>query len=477
MSNADLSTTTRKLAILADAAKYDASCSSSGTAKRSSVGGKGIGSTEGSGICHSYAPDGRCISLLKILLTNFCTYDCLYCVNRVSSNVQRARFTVDEVVNLTLDFYRRNCIEGLFLSSGIIQSPDYTMEQVVEVARTLREDHDFRGYIHLKTIPDASPELLAKAGLYADRLSINIELPTHEGLALLAPEKNGPAIRRSMARLRTHIDDAKGEAQDQLKSSVISLPRSLRARRAAAPRFAPGGQSTQMIVGADATNDRTILSASASLYSGYRMRRVYYSAFSPIPDSSSRLPLKQPPLMREHHLYQADWLIRFYGFAHDEIVPDTADDSGKASGMLSLDMDPKLAWALANRAQFPVDVNKAPREMLLRVPGLGVKAVIRILQARRVRQIRLDDLQRLHVPLKKVMPFVLLPDQHPGNTLDAANLQQIIKRSPAQAGLFDEPDIDDPAPARSALLPTPPAELAAQVSIQSCENRSFSWAL
>ncbi len=474
MFNTSLQTTARKLAILADAAKYDASCASSGTSKRNSVGGKGIGSTEGSGICHSYAPDGRCISLLKILLTNFCTYDCLYCVNRVSSNVQRARFTVDEVVNLTLDFYRRNCIEGLFLSSGIIQSPDYTMEQVVEVARTLRQDHDFRGYIHLKTIPDASPELLAKAGLYADRLSINIELPTQEGLALLAPEKDGPAIRRSMARLRAHIDDAKGAAQDQLKSSVISLPRTRKARRAEAPRFAPAGQSTQMIVGADATNDRTILGASASLYSSFRMRRVYYSAFSPIPDASSRLPLQQPPLVREHRLYQADWLIRFYGFAHDEIVPDTAGDS---SGMLSLDIDPKLAWALANRAQFPVDVNTAPREMLLRVPGLGVKAVARILQARRVRQVRAGDLQRLHVPLKKVMPFVLLPDQHPGSLLDAANLLQLIKPSPLQASLFDDAPIADVVPTRSAYLPTPPSEAAVPVSVQSCEERSFSWVL
>ena len=418
-SLSSLQTVQRKLAVLADAAKYDASCSSSGTAKRNSVGGKGIGSTEGAGICHSYTPDGRCISLLKILLTNFCTYDCLYCVNRVSSNVPRARFSVKEVVDLTLDFYRRNCIEGLFLSSGIIQSPDYTMERVVEVARQLREDHDFRGYIHLKTIPDAAPELLAKAGLYADRLSINIELPTQEGLAALAPEKNGPAIAQTMARLRGHIDDAKSAAQDQTKSSIISLPRSLKTRRATAPRFAPGGQSTQMIVGADATNDRTILSASAGLYSGFKMRRVYYSAFSPIPDASKHLPLVQPPLMREHRLYQADWLIRFYGFAHDEIVPD---DANNVSGMLSLDTDPKLAWALANRARFPVNLNTAPREMLLRVPGLGVQSVQRILQSRRVRQVRLGDLQRLHVPLKKVMPFVLLPDHQPGKTLDATHL-------------------------------------------------------
>ena len=432
MSNQTLQ---HKLAVLADAAKYDASCASSGTSKRNSLGGRGIGSTEGSGICHSYAPDGRCISLLKILLTNFCTYDCLYCVNRVSSNVPRARFSVDEVVQLTLDFYRRNCIEGLFLSSGIIQNPDYTMEQVVEVARVLREDHDFRGYIHLKTIPDASPDLLARAGLYADRLSINIELPTASSLQALAPEKDGPSIHRAMGRLRGHIDDAKGAAKDQLRSHIIALPQSRRAQRSAAPVFAPAGQSTQMIVGADATDDRTILGASALLYSDFRMRRVYYSAFSPIPDASARLPLKAPPLIREHRLYQADWLIRFYGFSHDEIVPETA---ASASGMLSLDIDPKLAWALAHRAQFPVDINRAPREMLLRVPGLGVKAVTRILQARRVRNVRADDLLRLHVPLKKVLPFVLLPDHHPGTVLESAHLAAQLTPAPVQAGLFDD---------------------------------------
>ncbi len=424
----------QKLAVLADAAKYDASCSSSGTAKRSSMGGRGIGSTEGSGICHSYAPDGRCISLLKILFTNFCLYDCLYCVNRVSSNVQRARFTVDEVVQLTLSFYRRNCIEGLFLSSGIIQSPDYTMEQVVRVAQVLREDHDFRGYIHLKTIPDASPELLARAGLYADRLSINIELPTVQGLHALAPEKDGAAIERSMARLKGHIDDAKEARVEHAKSSVISLPRTLQVKRAKPPLFAPGGQSTQMIVGADTTSDATILQTTASLYGNYQLRRVYYSAFSPIPDASAKLPLRQPPLIREHRLYQADWLIRFYGFAHDEIVPDAVDGTERGSGMLDLDIDPKLAWALANRAQFPVDVNRAPREMLLRVPGLGVKAVSRILQARRVRRVRADDLLRLHVPLKKVMPFVLLADHHPGAALDAQNLRASL--APVQGDLF-----------------------------------------
>ena len=456
----------QKLAVLADAAKYDASCSSSGTAKRNSVGGKGIGSTEGSGICHSYAPDGRCISLLKILFTNFCVYDCLYCVNRVSSNVPRARFTVAEVVDLTLGFYRRNCIEGLFLSSGIIQSPDYTMEQVVEVARVLREEHDFRGYIHLKTIPDASPELLARAGLYADRLSINIELPTVESLESLAPEKDSAAIRRSMARLRIHIDDAKGARQDEARSSIISLPKSLNAKRARPPRFAPGGQSTQMIVGADATSDSTILQTTATLYSAYQLRRVYYSAFSPIPDASASLPLRQPPLIREHRLYQADWLIRFYGFAHDEIVPDTP------AGMLALDMDPKLAWAIANRGQFPVDVNTAAREMLLRVPGLGVKAVTRILQARRVRKLRADDLLRLHVPLKKVMPFVVLADHQPGASLDAVNLAARLSSrhaaGPVQAGLFDEPALPLQAPAAATLqLAAPPA---------AASERSLAWA-
>ena len=421
----------RKLAILADAAKYDASCASSGTKKRDSRGGRGIGSTEGAGICHSYAPDGRCISLLKILLTNYCVYDCLYCVNRVSSNVERARFQIDEVVQLTLDFYRRNCIEGLFLSSGIIRSPDYTMERVVEVARVLREEHDFRGYIHLKTIPEASPDLLARAGRYADRLSINVELPTVEGLQVLAPEKDGQAIRRSMARLRIHIDDAKGEAKPQPATSQPLI----KPKRARAPQFAPAGQSTQMIVGADASDDRSILATSASLYGAYRMRRVYYSAFSPIPDASRTLPLTQPPLVREHRLYQADWLMRFYGYAHDEIV-------GRGTGMLALHIDPKLAWALAHREQFPVDLNRAPREMLLRVPGLGVRSVDRLLQARRVRRLRADDLERLNVPLKKVLPFVTLPGQLAQATSAIAalesSLQAAQRRAPAEQGsLFD----------------------------------------
>ena len=430
-----------KLAVLADAAKYDASCASSGTTERSSIGGTGIGSTEGSGICHSYAPDGRCISLLKILFTNFCTYDCLYCVNRVSSNVPRARFSVDEVVHLTLDFYRRNCIEGLFLSSGIIQSPDYTMERVVEVARVLREDHDFRGYIHLKTIPEASPELLARAGRYADRLSINIELPTAQGLATLAPEKDGAAIRRSMARLRLHIDEAKQAHRPRPASSQIMMP----PRRARPPRFAPAGQSTQMIVGADAASDGAILATSATLYGSYRLKRVYYSAFSPIPDAARSLPLRAPPMVREHRLYQADWLMRFYGFGHEEIV-------GAGHGMLSLDIDPKLAWALAHREQFPVDLNRAAKEMLLRVPGLGVKAVGRLLQARRVRRLRAGDLERLHVPLAKVLPFVELVDHRPGREPADAALRARLAwpaSSAMQSSLFG----DDGSPAAAAASP------------------------
>ena len=407
----------RKLAILADAAKYDASCASSGTEKRDSRNGKGVGSTDaGMGICHSYAPDGRCISLLKILLTNACNYDCLYCVNRASSNVPRARFTVDEVVTLTIDFYRRNYIEGLFLSSGIIRNADYTMEQVVSVARKLREEHHFKGYIHLKTIPEADDALIAEAGKYADRLSINIEVPEETSLARLAPEKDIRAIRRTMGRLRLKLDEAKAAKKDD------------RAIRAATPRFAPAGQSTQMIVGADAASDNTILHTSANLYGSYKLKRVYYSAFSPIPDASRSLPLRAPPLVREHRLYQADWLMRFYGFDVGEIVePD--------KGMLSLEIDPKLAWALRNRDRFPLDVNRASREELLRVPGFGAKAVNRIIATRRVSSIRAGDLARLHIPRNKALPFIVLPDHRPAcSVLDSENLAERFKPKATQLG-------------------------------------------
>ncbi len=397
----------RKLAILADAAKYDASCASSGSIKRDSRAGKGVGSTSGGmGICHSYAPDGRCISLLKILLTNFCVYECSYCVNRASSQVQRARFTVDEVVKLTLDFYKRNYIEGLFLSSGIIQSADYTMEQLVNVARSLRKTHDFRGYIHLKTIPDASPELLRQAGLYADRLSINIELPSKQSLTLYAPEKNPATIHRAMGQLRQHIDESKESRQR--RKNIASAPQS-KATKASRFLFSPAGQSTQMIVGADASSDNKILTLANYLYGKYQMRRVYYSAFSPIPDAAQVLPAKAPPLMREHRLYQADWLLRFYGFTVDEI----SGCHGERAGMLDLDIDPKLAWALHHRDIFPVNVNRATREVLLRVPGIGAIGANRIIQSRRFRKLRYADLAKCGVVVKKVAPFVETSDYSP----------------------------------------------------------------
>ena len=407
--------TRQKLAILADAAKYDASCASSGTAKRDSRGGKGVGSTEGMGICHAYAPDGRCISLLKILLTNSCIFDCHYCINRKSSNVRRARFTAQEVVQLTLAFYKRNYIEGLFLSSGIIRSSNYTMEQLVEVARSLREDNDFRGYIHLKTIPDADPELVHQAGLYADRVSINVELPTVGGLERLAPEKSATRIEGAMKSMKGAIEDG----------------RDARAKYRSAPKFAPAGQSTQMIVGADSASDRDIVRKASGLYDRFALRRVYYSAFSPIPDASAVLPLKRPPLMREHRLYQSDWLMRFYGFKPNEVVAATDD-----AGMLPLDIDPKLAWALKFRESFPVDVNRAPKEMLLRVPGLGTKAVGRILQSRRWRKMTLDDVARLTVSVAKVRPFITTVDWRPTLLTDRADLRSLVAPRERQLELF-----------------------------------------
>jgi putative DNA modification/repair radical SAM protein len=403
-----------RLAILSDAAKYDASCSSSGTEKRDSARSGGLGSTEGSGICHAYAPDGRCISLLKILLTNFCVYDCAYCINRSSSNVERARFTAEEVVWLTLEFYRRNYIEGLFLSSGIIRSSDYTMGEMVRVVRDLRVKHGFRGYIHLKSIPEASPDLIEEAGLYADRLSINIELPTDSGISRFAPEKRPQNIRRAMGDLRLKIEAA---SEPTLQSK----------RR---KRFVPGGQSTQMIVGADGANDATILGTSARLYGSYGLKRVYYSAFSPIPDSSVSLPLVKPPLVREHRLYQADWLYRFYGFGVDEIT------AGNADGMLDLDLDPKLAWALAHRDTFPVDVNAAERERLLRVPGFGTKTVRAILSSRRFRRLRLEDIGRLGASVRKVQAFIVADGWSPRRLVDRPDLRSMFAPQPEQLRLL-----------------------------------------
>lgn len=403
-----------KLAILADAAKYDASCASSGAPRRSAAPGKGMGSTTGMGICHSYTPDGRCVSLLKILLTNFCLYDCLYCINRRSSDIPRARFSVEEVVDLTLSFYRRNYIEGLFLSSGIIRNADYTMEQLVQVARTLREVHEFRGYIHLKTIPEASPDLVAAAGRYADRLSVNIELPTRDALSALAPEKNDVSIKRTMGAIRLKLDE-KADAG------------------AKAPRFSPAGQSTQLIVGADQSSDAVIMQTAETLYRSYKLRRIYYSAFSPIQRASARLPNRAPPLMREHRLYQADWLLRYYDFSPAEL------SQAMPGGHLDLTVDPKTTWALANRHLFPLDVNRAERHLLLRVPGLGVRVVDRIIRSRRHRQLRYADLKTLGATLKRARHFICTIDYRPSATgeIDGERLRRAIDAAPIQPSLFD----------------------------------------
>ncbi len=409
----------QKLEILADAAKYDASCASSGGTKRNARNG-GMGSTTGAGICHAYTPDGRCVSLLKILLTNFCRYDCAYCVSRRSSNVERARFSVAEVVQLTLDLYRRNCIEGLFLSSGIARSEDDTMGDLVRVAKALRTEHDFRGYIHLKTIPGASEDLVAEAGRYADRLSMNVELPSEDSLAAYAPEKNATSIKRGLAATRALIE---GTAVARRRASGTI-------GRAAPPRFAPAGQSTQVIVGADRTDDIAILNASASLYASYGLKRVYYAAFSPTGHPSAQLPQTATPLMREHRLYQADWLLRFYGFSLRDLA------AAAPSGMLRSDIDPKLAWALEHREHFPIDVNCADRETLLRVPGLGIRAVDRIIAARRLGKLRLDNILRLSGALARARPFIVTVDWRPTALLDDAHLRRRLAPQPVQLALF-----------------------------------------
>ncbi|TWU15873.1 putative DNA modification/repair radical SAM protein [Allorhodopirellula heiligendammensis] len=402
-----------KLAVLADAAKYDASCASSGS--KTTRPGATLGSTEGMGICHSYTPDGRCVSLLKVLLTNYCIYDCQYCVNRISSDTPRARFTVDEVVDLTLEFYRRNYIEGLFLSSGIIQNSDYTMEQLTAVAKKLRTDHGYGGYIHLKTIPNATQALIDEAGRWADRLSVNIELPTEQDLVQLAPEKKKPVIEGAMSGIRQRIEEYKQDTKAGFKP----------------PRFAPAGQSTQMIVGATGTPDAEILQTASSLYAAQRLRRVYYSAYSPIPHADARLPGQSPPLVREHRLYQADWLIRFYGFDANEIVTEVDQN-------LSLEMDPKLAWAIANRHFFPVDVNRASREELLRIPGVGVRTVDRILKIRRHQRVAVSDMKKLRVAWKRAKSFVLTSDHNPGLAdLDKLDLGNRIRPKTQQLLLFD----------------------------------------
>ena len=371
-----------KLKILAESAKYDVSCASSGTSRSHKKGQ--IGSAEGWGICHSFAEDGRCISLLKIMLTNNCIYDCAYCINRRSNDLPRATFSVTELVNLTIEFYRRNYIEGLFLSSGVVRNPDYTMERLVKVVKDLRQVYRFNGYIHLKSIPGASQELVNEAGLYADRMSVNIEIPNEQSLQLLAPEKDFQSVFTPMRYIQ----------QGMLQSDEE------RKKYRHAPHFVPAGQSTQMIVGATSDSDKDILHLTSALYKRPSMKRVYYSGFVPVNGYDNRLPaLKQPPLVRENRLYQADWLLRFYNFKVDEIVDDSYPD-------LDLEIDPKLAWALRHPEAFPVDINRADYEMLLRVPGLGVKSAKMILTARRYSRLGTSHLKQIGVVLKKAQYFI-----------------------------------------------------------------------
>lgn len=451
-----------KLAILADAAKYDASCASSGA--RRTNGGRGLGDTDGVGICHSYTPDGRCVSLLKILLTNYCIYDCKYCVNRLTSDVPRARFTIDEVVWLTIEFYRRNYIEGLFLSSGIIQSPDYTMEQLCEVARRLREDERFFGYIHLKVVPGADEALVRRAGRFADRLSANVELPRDEDLRALAPEKSSLAVDLTMSVIKRGVQEASAR-------SGAHPPRSA-PPRSAPPRFAPAGQSTQLIVGATDASDADILRRASGLYHAQRLKRVYYSAFSPIPAAHAALPALSPPLIREHRLYQADWLMRFYGFKAEELAGQNVAGGGGAgsvaspreAGNLDLDIDPKLAWALRHRAFFPVDVNKAGREALLRVPGIGVRNAQRILAARRHGALRLADLRRLKTALRRARPFIVTADHHPDTLLlDSPGLRSAIMGVPPGEAVV--PAAGPPPGAAAHADPHAPATSTGQLSL------------
>ena len=420
-----------RLAILADAAKYDASCASSGSNRAQQ--GSGLGNAEGMGICHSYTPDGRCVSLLKILLTNYCVYDCQYCVNRISSDVERARFEPEEVVDLTLEFYRRNYIEGLFLSSGVLKNPDYTMERLVRVAKLLRHEHQFGGYIHLKAVPGASAELIREAGRHADRLSANLELVTHADLARLAPEKKRSDVDDTMHTIAQAIEIASELPRNARSVRAGWSEDGSRVVRAAGEEqvFAPAGQSTQIIVGATPTSDRAILQTASELYGVHRLRRVYYSAFSPIPHADPRLPARSPPLVREHRLYQADWLMRFYAFEASELTA--------AAENLDLELDPKLAWALANRAWFPVDVNSASREQLLRVPGLGVRNVQRILRMRRHRALRLADLRALRVPLRRTEPFVVTADSvsAAARELDSTRLDRLVRAPSQQLELFE----------------------------------------
>lgn len=392
-----------KLKVLAESAKYDVSCSSSGTVRKNKAGGLG-NTVGGMGICHSFTEDGRCVSLLKIMLTNFCIYDCAYCINRRTNDIRRATFTVQELVKLTIEFYRRNYIEGLFLSSGVINNPDYTMERMVRVVKDLRTVHRFNGYIHMKCIPGASQELISEAGLYADRMSVNLEIPTEANLKLLAPEKDHRSVYKPMRYIQ------------------IGMQQSIEDRRKfrSAPRFVPAGQSTQMIVGATNEKDKDILRVSSILYQQTQMRRVYYSGFIPVNSYDSRLPaLKQAPLVRENRLYQADWLMRFYQYRADEIVDDAYPD-------LDLEIDPKLSWALRHPEAFPIDINKADYAMILRVPGIGVKSAQFIVMSRRHGRINASQLKKIGVVMKKAQYFITC-NELPMYTVNEATPEYIRK--------------------------------------------------
>ena len=372
-----------KLNILADAAKYDVSCSSSGSNRSNK--NKGLGDSTGMGICHTYTEDGRCVSLLKILLTNHCIFDCAYCVTRKSNDIKRAAFKIQEAVDLTINFYRRNYIEGLFLSSGIFKSPDYTMERLVAVAKKLRLEENFNGYIHLKSIPGASDELMYEAGLYADRLSVNIEVPTISGLKLLAPDKKHEDFTKPMLKVKNEILLYKAE-----KKIIKSTP-----------KYAPAGQSTQMIIGATGESDKDIMYSATHYYEKYNMKRVYYSGYVPVAEDS-RLPAigSQVPMLRENRLYQTDWLLRFYGFNIKEILNEKHPD-------LDIDIDPKLSWALRNLSQFPIDVNTAEPRMLARIPGLGMNSVYKIINARKYRNLTFDHLKKIGVALNRAKYFMV----------------------------------------------------------------------
>lgn len=392
-----------KLAILADAAKYDVSCSSSGSNRKGAKGD--LGNTSAFGICHSFTEDGRCISLLKILLTNHCIYDCVYCVSRRSNDIKRAAFTVEEIVDLTINFYRRNYIEGLFLSSGVFKDPNTTMERLVRVAKKLRLEERFNGYIHLKTIPGASDELIREAGLYADRLSINLEIPTKEGLKLLAPEKDHKQMLSNVEFVKNELAINTIEKQKYKHT----------------PKFAPAGQTTQMIIGATNETDQKIIHVADYMYQKLSLKRVYYSGYVPVLQDS-RLPSlqSQVPVVRENRLYQADWLMRYYGFAPNEIVDDRQP-------FLDLEIDPKLAWALRNSHLFPIDINQAPREMLLRIPGVGVRSVQKILMARKFQTLSYYDLKKMGVTLSRAKYFITCSGATPlAGTIDPLRLRGLL---------------------------------------------------